>query len=127
MNYEVTDSPRRIAQQDQRDQALAQAELAMHDDFVNACKAGDINAACQWAPLTIQRSSDGTYRHSKVQTLDDVMAGSLDYGKGPSTADVLALLLQVAFGTDNAANQARAQALIGRMAATYARFNADES
>jgi len=127
MNYEVIDSPRRIAAQDACQTALAQAELAMHDDFVSACKAGDVNARCEWAPLAVQRSSDGTYRHSKVQTLDDVMAGSLDYGKGPSTTDVMALLLQVAFGADNVNNPARARVLIDRMASTFARFNTDEA
>lgn len=124
MNYEVIDSPRRIAQQDASDQHAAQAELAMHDDFVAACKAGDVNARCEWAPLSVN-FEDGKYTRNKVQNLADVMDGSLDYGDGPTSAELMALLCSVAYGTED--NRKRAQALISRMASTFAKYNAEES
>jgi hypothetical protein len=125
MNYEVIDSPRRIAAQDASDQHAAQAELAMHDDFIAACKAGDVYAPCQWAPKGIERDGKGCWTHSKTQTLDEVMNGSLDYTGGPSTTDVMALLCSVAYGTED--NRKRAQALISRMASTFAKYNAEEA
>ena len=124
MNYEVIDSPRRIAQQDQRDQHAAQAELAMYDDFIAACKTGEVNARCEWAPLSVN-FEDGKYTRNKVQNLADVMDSSLDYTGGPTSAELMSLLCAVAYGTEN--NQKRAQTLIGRMAATFARFNAEEA
>lgn len=124
MNYEVIDSPRRIAQQDASDQHAAQAELAMHDDFVAACKAGNVNARCEWAPLSVT-FDNGVYTRNKVQNLADVMDGSLDYGDGPTSAELMALLCAVAYGgTDK---KYTAQALISRMAATFAKYNAEEA
>lgn len=124
MNYEVIDSPRRIAQQDASDQHAAQAELAMHDDFIAAAKTCDMYMPCRWAPLRIARDGEGKYTRTTVQTLDDVMAGSLDYGNGPSTTDVMTILCSVAYGTED--NRKRAQALISRMASTFAKYNAEE-
>ena len=124
MNYEVIDSPKRIAQQDQRDQHAAQAELAMYDDFISACKAGEVNARCEWAPLSVN-FEDGKYTRNKVQNLGEVMDSSLDYKDGPTSDDVMSILCAVAYGTEN--NQKRAQTLIARMAATFARFNAEEA
>ena len=125
MNYEVIDSPRRIAQQDASDQHAAQAELAMHDDFIAAAKTCDMYTPCRWAPLRIARDGEGKYTRTTVQTLDDVMQGALDYGNGPSTSDVMALLCSVAYCTED--NRKRAQALISRMASTFAKYNAEEA
>jgi len=128
MNYEVIDSPRRIAQQDASDQHAAQAELAMHDDFIAACKAGNVNARCEWAPLSVN-FEDGKYTRNKVQNLADVMDGSLDYGDGPTSAELMDLLCDVAYGDlpNSHDNRKRAQALISRMASTFARYNAEEA
>jgi hypothetical protein len=101
----------------------AEGDLAL--DFLAACRKCDSNALARFAPMVNDYQSAFVPMPKRMQTMTEVLEESLDYD-GPTTSEVMQLLLNVAYGTDvvNAPEQARD--LLNRMAATFAKFNVGE-
>jgi hypothetical protein len=107
-------------------QAAADANAA--NDFFIACVNLDANAPAPWAPTVNDYAAPhkfGAPRRQRTQALHEVLMDSLDHTSGPTTAELMQLLLTVAHG-DAAAAPAQARALLDRMARTWAKFNAPE-
>lgn len=111
-------------------EAQSKAESDMANDFLAACRKCDANAMADFAPMvndwdasTRQPRAAGTPMPKKFQTLAEVLEESLDYGSGPSKAELMQLLLNVAYSADVVNAPAQARALIERMAGTFATNN----
>lgn len=112
-------------------EAQRQAEAVAIVDFMKACQRLDANALADFAPLTTDWDAVragpravGAPMPMRVPTLSELMSDSLDLGNGPSTTEVMQLVLSLAFSSDAQANQAhRARQLLASMAATYAAYN----
>lgn len=122
MNYEKLDTGPARLDRVEAGHRLADAESAMATAFVNAAMAGDLNELAPWAPLRTEYERSTGRDFKRLATVGEVLTDSLDYSKGPTIEDVLALLCAAAGGQDQ---QAQAKALIGRMAQTYAKYNAE--
>ena len=116
------------AQQD----AQLRAELNAGFDFLRVCNKCDANALADFAPMVNdwdaskrQPRAVGAPMPKRVPTIAEVLEDSLDYGKGPSKTELMQLLLNVAFGPDLLTAQAQSMELLGRMAATWAKYNVD--
>ncbi|MDO5288512.1 MAG: hypothetical protein Q4F13_02610 [Pseudomonadota bacterium] len=108
--------------------AQEEAEAAMFHDFVHACRTQQAHAPANFAPRIVDyskppiRGFSGKSQYPLRQpTLAECMQDATDYEE-PHLADVFQLLLDAASGKPT---QARAQALIEQMAATFARHNAE--
>jgi hypothetical protein len=105
--------------------AVAQGE--MEEDFRQACKKGDANALCDWAPMTtdwdaVKRmpidQKAATTLPKRMQVLHEVLTEALDFQKGPTRSELMQLLLNTANGS--AAAQQQARQLLTRMGAEFA-------
>jgi hypothetical protein len=86
--------------QDKYDDAVEAAEVALNRAYLALCANGDAKSLAHFAPLD--------------QTLD--------YNRGPSSVDMLQVVLDAAQGKDV---KAAAIELRNRMAKTYAQYNTD--
>lgn len=111
-------------------EAQAKAEREADDAFMAACGRCDANALADFAPMTtdwvaarIMKCRLNDVLPKCKQTLAEVMTEAFDYRNGPSMAEAMQLLLNVAYGTDLEAAQDQAKRLIERMAKTWAAHN----
>ena len=110
------------------DERRSRAEFEMAADFLRACGKADANAVVTWAPQITDWDSplilagDKYVRPKRYQTHAECMGDSLDYTDGPASIELYQLLLNAAAGADV---QAQANELLGRMAAVFAKFNAE--
>ena len=109
-----------------------QAEIAASIEFVKACANGDANAIASFAPLTIDWDAQrkrpfvhGSKTPMRTQTLSECMNDSLDLGSGPSIAELMQLVINVAFGADPVNAPAQAREIVSRMASTWAAHNVE--
>jgi hypothetical protein len=86
--------------QDKYDDAVQEAEVALEEAYLALCKNGDAKSLIHFAPLD----------------------KALDYNRGPSSADMLQIILNASSGRNV---QAEAINLRNRMAKTYAHYNVD--
>lgn len=115
---------------------LISAEIGLATSYMVACGRGDANALAPFAPSVRDSAASpdasGKYvpweeRPLRVQTVAEIMQGSLDYRDGPSLTEVMQLVLNVAYGTDLVNTPEQARALLGRMASTWAQMNAEDA
>ena len=118
-----------LARQDERQE---QAEIAASIEFVTACAKGDANAIASFAPLTVDWALQqkrpfvhGAIMPMRTQTLSECMNDSLDLGSGPSIAELMQLVINVAFGADSVNTPAQAREIVSRMASTWAAHNVE--
>jgi len=106
-------------------------ERQLYDDFQKSVDGGDANALCAWAPRitdwAVARATPIDQRKAtslpkRAQTLAECMAESLDCGDGPSMAEAMQLIVNVATGCDESTT-AQARRLLERMAESFARHN----
>ena len=122
MNYEKRDTGPACLDRVEAAHRQADAESAMATAFVDAAMACDLNELAPWAPMRTEYTRGDGPDFKRLASVGEVLADSLDYTTGPAVHDVLDLLCSVASGQDQ---QAQAKALIGRMAETYAKYNAE--
>jgi hypothetical protein len=102
---------------------LQAAEHAVIEELQSACEKGDANAVCLWAPMVWDENFPyraGVQHPLRCQTLDEVMASSLDTGDGPTMQEAMQLILNAANGMDC---RAMAAGLVKRMGQTHAKYN----
>jgi len=113
------------------DTEAASRERELARQFAKAVAKGDANALCPWAPYitdweTIKRTPvdqrTATALPKRQQTLAELMDESIDYGRGPSLAEAMQLILNAASGSESTQQQARD--LLARMGDAFARMNA---
>lgn len=109
-----------------------QSEIAAAIDFVKVCAKGDANAIASFAPLTVDWALQqkrpfihGAKMPMRTQTVSECMNDSLDLGSGPSMAELMQLVINVAFGNDAVNTPAQARDLVSRMASTWAAHNVE--
>ena len=119
MNYEKRDTGPAMLDRVEAGHRQAQAEAAMAAEFVKAAQGCDLTELAPWAPMRSVHLPTSYKRHA---TVGEVLTDSLDYSKGPTVEDLLRIVCAVATGHPQ---QALARALIGRMAETYAKYNAE--
>jgi len=121
----IVDADRHLTATDTYLEDRARAERAMSDDFLAATRAGRVDAPAVFAPRVPDRVApkklDGSH-YKRYQTVAEVMGESLDYGDGPTTAEVMGLLCRVAKGEPQTA---AARELLNRMAASFAKYNVE--
>lgn len=94
---------------------VAAAEQAIHTAYLHAALFGSVAQRCEWAPLITDYSNSDL---TQVQpTLGHVMANSLGFGDGPTTNDLMSILMAAARGRDVSA---QALDLLSRMATQFA-------
>lgn len=110
----------------------AKAYLAWN--FAKAAETADASAVCNWAPSTTDwdayhagRAIDpsltfSTFHPKRLQRLSELMTESLDCVGGPSSAELMQLILDAAKSSD-AAIAKRCADLLGRMGQTFAEHN----
>lgn len=96
------------------------AQLENVSAFLRACQRADANALATWAP-TVNDYSGFSVKKS-TPALHTVMTDALDFTGGPTMAELMQLLLDVAHG-DASEAPAQARELLGRMATTWAKYN----
>jgi hypothetical protein len=107
----------------------------MQAEFMATVDKGDANALAPWAPLTTdwnlinrlpleQRTIALRSTSKRQQSLSECMAESLDYSDGPSMAEAMQLILDVARGPSEETTYT-ARRLLERMAACFAYHNED--
>jgi hypothetical protein len=109
----------------------AQAALSnkLAGEFLAACRKADANGLCDFAPMVLDSPVypvpflPGVIVPSRLQTLGEIMQDSLDFGTGPTTTELMQLVLNVAHGTDLVNAPAQARALLGRMAESFGNQN----
>ena len=106
------------AQATPQDQQRRQ-EAALVSDFLQAVRAGQLQAPAYFAPRITDYSRGANQAFKRPPTVAEVMTDALDYPQGPSYDDVLGFVARAA----NAGNQEAVQ-LLGRMAATWASHHA---
>jgi hypothetical protein len=90
-----------------------------------AMRKADANALAPWAPLTTDWDkvrgpvSVATQIPKRQKTVSEVMQSTLGTGKAPCMAEVMQLLLNVAYG-DHAPTREQARRLVRRMATEFA-------
>jgi hypothetical protein len=111
---------------------MEQAEIAASIEFLKACAKGDANAIASFAPLTVDWELQqkrpfvhGAIMPMRTQTVSECMNDSLDLGSGPSIAELMQLVINVAFGTDSVNTPTQARDLVSRMASTWAAHNVE--
>lgn len=117
----VADAERHCAEQDAETEAKNKREQLLAQDFLSACRKCDANALATWAPKV------RVVGRMECQDMHEVMVEALDYNApdAPDMSEAMQLLLDVAYGKDHAEkHQARARALIERMADSFAKLNA---
>jgi hypothetical protein len=127
----VADADAHSSAQDASQEAQRQAEAVAITDFMKACQRLDANALADFAPMTTDWDSVratpravGAPMPKRMQTLAECMTDSLDLGNGPSTTEVMQLVLILAFSSDAQANQSRrARQLLASMANNWAENN----
>jgi hypothetical protein len=123
----VRDADRYLTAADTYLEDRANAEKLMADEFLAATRAGRMDAPALFAARTADhvapKKADGS-RYQRYQVISEVMTESLDYGDGPKMADLMDLLCRVAKGE---VQTAAARELLNRMAASFAKYNADVS
>ena len=111
------------------DERRSRAEFEMAADFLRACGKADANAVVTWAPQItdwkgpLYLVGDKHVLPKRYQTLAECMGESIDYTDGPASIELYQLLLNAAAGAADV--QAQANELLGRMAVTFAKFNAE--
>lgn len=117
---------------ERRETEIQSAQNSLLVAFVKACQGGDANATAWFAPMVTDWDSIkhrpiavGEYVPQRLQVMHEVMAEAFDYSKGPQLAQVMQLVLNVAFGSDlvNAPRQARE--LLAQAADTWAFYNVE--
>lgn len=93
-----------------------EAEFARVNEIVKLCKAGDMSVKPEWSTTTILGKS-------VKREIGYVLTEALDYGNGPSVADLIAVLCKVAYGTEP--QQEAARSLINAMATVHAYHNVE--
>ena len=96
--------------------------------FIKACAQRDVNAPATYAPMVRDYSAPKAegYTPHRYQTQSEVMVDSLDYSTGPTMADAMQILMDVAYSADTVNAPAKARALISRMAEAFAKYNHSE-
>jgi hypothetical protein len=112
-------------EQDKYNDLIQAAEDVARADFLAQAKRADANAVCIWAStVTDYSNTEGVGSVDKLprrnRTFTEVCADSLDLGNGPSTSELVQVLLNAASGLPS--TQVLAQALLERMAMQHARF-----
>jgi hypothetical protein len=112
-------------EQDKYNDLIQAAEDVARADFMAQAKRADANAVCIWAStVTDYSNTAGVGSVDKLpqrnRTFTEVCADSLDLGNGPSTSELVQVLLNAASGLPS--TQVFAQALLERMAMQHARF-----
>lgn len=114
------------------DEAQERAEAAMALAFIKACRECDANATAWFAPMVNDWERErrqprplGAPMPQRLQVLAEVLEESLDYRDGPAMAELMQLLLNVAFSADVVNAPAQARALLERMATKWAWINTD--
>ena len=125
MNHEKPDTGPAILDRVEAGHRQADAEAAMAAEFVKAAQACDLTELAPWAPMRTEYARATGNDFKRLATVGEVLTDSLDYSKGPQLDDVMALLCEVAYGTNQIDQPAKARALIHRMAETYAKYNAE--
>ena len=123
MNYEKRDTGPACLDRVEAAHRQAAAESAMATAFVDAAMALDLTELAPWAPMRTEYARATGNDFKRLATVGEVLTDSLDYSKGPTIEDLLRIVCEVASGQDQ---QAQAKALIGRMAQTYAKYNAED-
>jgi hypothetical protein len=94
--------------------------------FAGACRAGDANALCEWAPTVSDWSADKPHAR-RVPLLHEVMAEALDFSDGPCMSELMQLVLNVAHGSDLVSAPAHARTLLERMASEWVKHCGPEA
>jgi putative protein kinase ArgK-like GTPase of G3E family len=134
MSYSTNPVADAAAYYDARDAQEALQEIAEASNagrFTDACRSMDANALAPWAPMVTDwnasRKPGAAPVAKRMQTLQECMSDALDLGTGPSTSEVMQLVLILAYSADSHANQARrARELVDSMARQWARHNTPE-
>ncbi len=105
------------------------AHQMMVDEFLAAMRVDDVHADALFAPMRVGWPKWDVHNNvlceqkSRHQKLHECMIESLDYGDGPTTADLMQLLCKVANGE---IQTAQARELRQRMAEAFAKYNSEE-
>ena len=103
----------------------AQAQGELEEICASAFRQADANALAPWAPLTTDWAKvrgpvdHATQLPKRQKTVSEVMQSTLGTGKAPCMAEVMQLVLNVAYG-DHTQTREQARRLVRRMAATFA-------
>jgi hypothetical protein len=98
------------------------AQLETVSAFLRACQKADANELAPWAPA-VNDYSDFCIK-KRIPALHSVMTEAMDFPGGPTAADLMQILLDVAHGDASEAPE-QARALLGRMASTWAKYNTE--
>lgn len=117
------DADRYLTQRDEEGAELDRAEKLIADEFRAAVRKGDVKAFAFFAPKVtaweLKPLADGT-RFKRYPSIAEAMTEALDYGDGPKSSDLMALLVKVSRGEPQTA---QARELINQMAEAFARHN----
>jgi hypothetical protein len=102
-----------------RGEKQAALDAQTRSAFAEACRRGDANAMAVFAPPVSDR--DGGQHARRAPLLHEVMAEALDFADGPCMAEVMQLLLNVAYGGVIVNTQAQAKSLLERMGTEWTR------
>lgn len=127
------DAQRHYAARDKEDDAQEAAEQAMQCEFLSLCCKCDANVLAKFAPMTTDFAKQALHvvgsiplqRPMRQQLLHEVVIEALDYGVGPTTSQLVQLLLNVAYGSSYAEVQLQAAALLRDLAASFSKHNAE--
>ena len=112
------DADRYLTARDEEGAQLDRAEKLLADEFRAAVRKGDVSAVALFAPYVTYMFC-GKPRKRR-QTVAEAMTEALDYGDGPKSSDLMALLVKVSRGE---VQTAQARELINEMADAFARHN----
>jgi hypothetical protein len=117
-------------EQDRHNDAVEDYENAVRAKFLTAAKHADANKLCMWAStVTDYANANGVTSADKLprryRTFTELALDSLDLGTGPSTVEVIQVLLNAASG--NICTQSLARGLLTRMADVHAAYAANEA
>lgn len=107
-----------IREQDAYDEAREARAMYLENEFMDAAALGDLNVQADWAPLT--SDWDGNRAVKRISTVGEAIAGTLDFRDGPTTEDVLDLLIRTAFGKSC---EFEAYQMVERMARQFVKHN----
>lgn len=111
--------------QDKYNDLIQAAEDQARADFLAQAKRADANAVCIWASTVTDHHNIASVASINNQprrnrTFAEVAVDALDLGNGPSTSELVQVLLYAARGLPS--TQVLAQALLERMAMQHAKF-----